>query len=70
MSKHPSEYFTEAFGSMHVMEVDAGTVVTDERTGDKITVNDETVAVKGRVMFCTKKVFDKLKEEVPTYGNA
>jgi len=44
------------------MEVDQGTVITDERTGDKITVDDETVAVKGTVMFCTKPVFDKLKE--------
>jgi len=68
--KHPSEYFAEAFAGFHVMEVDAGTVVTDERTGDKITVDDETVAVKGRVMFCTKKVYDRLKQEVPAHGHA
>lgn len=64
--RSPSEYFAVAFAGFHVMEVDAGTVVTDERTGDKITVDDETVAVKGRVMFCTKLVFDRLKEEVPS----
>lgn len=66
--RSPSEYFTEPFGAMHVMEVDAGTTIKDERSGDTITVDDETVAVKGRVMFCTKKVFDKLKQEVPTYA--
>lgn len=68
--KSPSEYFTEAFGSMRVMEVDAGTVIKDERSGEAITVDDETVAVKGRVMFCTRKVFDKLKSEVPIHGHA
>jgi hypothetical protein len=68
--RSPSEYFTEAFGAMHVMEVDPGTVITDERSGEKITVTDDTVAVKGRVMFCTKAVYDRLKQEVPTYGNA
>lgn len=68
--RSPSEYFTEAFGAMHLMKVDPGTVVKDERTGDEITVDDETVAVKGRVMFCTEKVFDKLKQEFPTHGHA
>ena len=64
--RSPSEYFAVAFKGFHVMDVDAGTVVTDERTGDKITVDDETVAVKGTVMFCTKRIFDRLKEEIPS----
>ena len=66
--RSPSDYFTEAFGSMRVMEVDSGTVVKDERTGETIIVDDETAAVKGRVIFCTKKVFDKMKQEVPSNG--
>jgi hypothetical protein len=61
--RHPADYFTVAFNGYHVMEVDPGTVITDERTGDEITVDDETVAVKGRVMFCTNKVFERLKTE-------
>lgn len=63
--RSPSEYSTVAFNGFHVMEVDPGTAITDERTGDKITVDDETVAVKGTVMFCTKRIFDRLKEEIP-----
>ena len=59
----PSDYFTVAFNGWHVMEVDSGTVVKDERTGEEIIVNDETAAVKGRVIFCTKKVFEGIKEK-------
>lgn len=46
---------------MHVMEVDAGTKITDERSGETITVDDETCAVKGRVIFCTKRTYDAFK---------
>lgn len=66
--RSPSDCFTEAFGSMHVMEVDPGTVVKDDRSGESITVDDETAAVKGRVIFCTKKVFDKLKQKGSSNG--
>jgi hypothetical protein len=48
------------------MEVDAGTVIKDERSGKEITVDDETVAFKGRVCFCTKKIFTALKNAVPS----
>lgn len=58
---HPSEYSTVPFGSMHVMQVDVGTKVTDERSGETITVDDETTAVKGRVIFCTEKTYNALK---------
>lgn len=62
--KHPSEYATVPFTGMHVMVVDAGTVITDERTGEEITVNDSTVASNGAVIYCTQVVFEALKHAV------
>lgn len=59
--RHPADYSTVPFGSMRVMEVDAGTTITDERTGETITVDDETTAVKGRVIYCTKRNYEALK---------
>lgn len=59
--KHPSEYATVPFAGMHVMVVDAGTKITNERTGEEITVNDSTVASNGAVIYCTQAVFDDLK---------
>jgi len=61
MASHPSTYSTVPFGAMSIMEVDAGTVVSDERSGETITVDDETSAVKGRVIFCTKKTYEAFK---------
>lgn len=52
------------------MEVDAGTVIKDERTGKELTVSDTETVFKGNVMFCTKRTFDLLKEKVPTHGKA
>lgn len=52
------------------MEVDPGTVITDERSGQSVTVDDETAAFKGRVCFCTKKIFDAMKAHVPSIGGA
>lgn len=63
--RSPSEYSTVPWNGLHVMEVDAGTVITDERTGKKFTVSDGETVFKGRVMFCTKRMFDWLKEEIP-----
>lgn len=68
--RSPSEYSTVPFSGCHIMEVDAGTVITDERSGEKITVDDSTVAMKGNVMFCTAKVFERLKQEVPSRSAA
>jgi hypothetical protein len=48
---------------MHVMQVDGGTDIKDERTGEVITVDDNTCAVKGRVIFCTAKIYDALKAQ-------
>lgn len=60
----PAFYATTPLGSMHVMQVDAGTSITDERSGETITVDDETFAVKGRVIFCTARIYEALKEKV------
>ena len=62
---HPAFYKTVPFNGLQIMQVDPGTVVKDERSGEEVTVTDDTVAVKGRVMFCTKRIFDRLKEEIP-----
>lgn len=62
--KNPIEYATTPFLGMHVMQVDPGTVITDERTGQEATVEDDTFVTKGNVIFCTKKIFDRLKEEI------
>ncbi len=63
---HPAFYNTVPFNGLHVMQVDPGTVIKDERTGKEITVDDDTVAFKGGLMFCTKRIFERLKEEVPS----
>lgn len=62
--KHPSEYTTVPLLGVHVMPVDAGTTITDERTSEQITVDDETCAVKGSVIFCTQKTYDAIKASV------
>lgn len=62
--KSPSEYTTTPFLGMHVMQVDPGTVITDERTGMEATVEEDTFVTKGNVIFCTQKFFDKLKESI------
>lgn len=53
-----------SFSGVNVMEVDSGTVIKDERTGKSETVTDDTVVFKGRAMFCTKPMVDRLKREV------
>lgn len=55
---------TVPLGSMHVMQVGSGTTVTDERTGESITVDDENFAVKGRVIFCTERTYEAIKAKV------
>jgi hypothetical protein len=46
---------------MNIIEVDSGTKITDERSGETITVDDKTCAVKGRVIFCTKRTYAEFK---------
>lgn len=62
--RDPALYATTPLGSMQVMQVDAGTAITDERSGETITVDDETFAVKGRVIFCTERTYEALKSKV------
>ena len=52
-----------SFPGMLVMPVPAGTVITDERTGEKATVTEETIVVArdGSRAWCTQKMFDRLK---------
>jgi hypothetical protein len=63
--KHPSHYATTPFNGLHVMVVDAGTAITDERSGQTIVVDDRTAARKGTVLYCTQANFDALKARVP-----
>jgi hypothetical protein len=58
--KHPSEYTTVPFFGFHVMVVDAGTVIKDERTGQEATVDDEAAVFKGKMIYCTKPIYDGL----------
>jgi hypothetical protein len=62
--KNPNIYATTPFHGMHVMVVDGGTVVRDERSGEEVTVDDKTVAAKGPVLYCTQPVFDAMKARV------
>lgn len=64
--KHPSQYSTIPFNGLHVMFVDAGTVIKDQISGEEVTVTDTTCATKGSVVYVTKPVFDALKANVPT----
>ena len=61
---HPAFYTTEPFGSMHVMAVDPGTVIKDERSGESVTIDEQTFAVKGRVIWCTHTTADRLREHI------
>lgn len=63
--KHPSEYATTPLGGLHVMVVDTGTVIKNERTKEEIEVTDTTAARKGNVIFCTQKTYDEMKRQTP-----
>lgn len=63
MARHPSEYTTQPFGGFHVMVVDPGTTITDERTGASETVDGRSAVRKGAVIYCTKSVFDAMKAQ-------
>jgi hypothetical protein len=63
--KHPMNYTTSPWAGLRVMCVDIGTVIKDERTGREITVDDETMAMKGNVAFVTEKVFESIKTKIP-----
>ncbi len=63
-------WMTTPLGTMHVMQVETGTSVKDERTGDEIIVDDNTCAIKGRVIFCTERVYENLKTHVRSQYDA
>ena len=67
--KHPADYSTVPLLGLHVMAVDAGTVVTDERTDQKVTIDDNTSCRKGNVVFCTEKTFEALKARAAEVRN-
>lgn len=50
----------------HVIVVDAGTVIKDERTGREETVTENSAVTKGALIYCTQRIFDALKERCPT----
>ena len=62
--RHPSEYTTVPLGGLHVMVVDAGTEIKDERTGRVETVDDTSAVSKGSVLWVTQPVYDALKAEI------
>lgn len=61
---------TIPFGGMHIMPVDPGTVVTDERTGERATITDTSFAVKGRVMWVTHATYEAMKAALPSPASA
>lgn len=62
---------TELVDGIFLNVVTAGTRVTDERSGETIVVTDECCAVKGRVMWLTQPVFDRMKlAAAPAKGSA
>jgi hypothetical protein len=60
-----TDYPITDFGGLHVMVVDAGSVIRDERTGEEAIVDDNGCVRKGSVIFCTRAVFDALKARIP-----
>lgn len=62
--QHPAKYSTIPLGACHIMVVDAGTVIKDDRSGEEVTIDNETAASKGPLVYCTKAVYDALKAKV------
>ena len=60
-AKHPRDYGIVKYCGLHIMVVDAGTKVKDERSGQEIKVTDLVSVKKGNVIFCTQVFFDFLK---------
>lgn len=56
------------YGSLmgiRVEVVEPGTEITDERTGQKETVRDDSTLLAGNVLYCTKPIADRLAAEFP-----
>jgi hypothetical protein len=59
-----SHYDTLPLGGFHVIVVEAGTTVTDERSGDEAVITDTSCCTKGDLLYCTQAVFDALKAHI------
>ena len=54
------------FAGVIVHVVEAGTKITDERTGKCEVVSDSgAVGCDGRIMYVTRPMFERLKREIP-----
>lgn len=51
---------TVPWNGLHFMVVAVETVVTDERSGESVTITDTCAARKGTVIYCTQKIFDAI----------
>lgn len=49
------------FGGVQFREVSSGTVIKDDRTGQEVTVDDNTAAFRGNVFYCTAKTVQALR---------
>ncbi|MBB4017327.1 hypothetical protein GGR16_002356 [Chelatococcus caeni] len=49
---------------MHVYLVPSGTTVMDERSGESIEITNNSVAIKGNVIWCTAAFAEKLRAAV------
>lgn len=52
--------FAPGFG-MKVVEVEPGTVITDDATGDQVTITDEMAAALAGTIYCTPATYEALK---------
>lgn len=52
------------FGGMNVIQVEAGTKIKSPLTGEEFEVTDEQGVTLGGTMYVTKRVFDRLREEI------
>lgn len=57
-----------AYLGMPVHLVESGTEV--EHNGEKLTVDETHTVIRGREIFCTQNVYDKLKEQCKSNANS
>jgi hypothetical protein len=52
------------FGACEVFEVESGSTVINPQTGERVVVDDSTIAVLGYTFYMTKKGLDALRQKV------
>lgn len=57
-----------SYAGVKFMVVEAGTTIKDERTGQTEEVTDKGGVFAGSTMYCTAKVYERIKQEVPLKG--